>query len=142
MIIDTTYILPLARISVDKDLLKASVDGNAALNLDDVTVSLISLFELQANAVRLTVPAKHVAEAADTILKALKVEPFYNPEVLEASFELRKIIPDYIDCVILATAVSLKEDLVTEDSRILAKRTLIKQVYGVRVMSYDDIVKK
>jgi len=45
MIVDTTYLLPLAGIGVDVDLLGAVVEGRARLSLDEVSVSLISLFE-------------------------------------------------------------------------------------------------
>lgn len=49
-------------------------------------------------------------------ISAFRVEPFYEPTVIDISYELRKIIPDYLDCVIVATAAALKEDVITEDS--------------------------
>ena len=46
MIIDTTYLLPLIGVSIDKDLLKAIVERRTKIDIDidDLAVSLISLF--------------------------------------------------------------------------------------------------
>lgn len=52
----------------------------------------------------------------EAIFNAFRVEPFYEPTVIDISYELRKIIPDYLDCVIVPTAATLKEDVITEDS--------------------------
>ena len=56
MIIDTTYLLPLARIGVEADLLLAIAEKKTRLNMGDLHVSLISLFELQAEAAKLRIP--------------------------------------------------------------------------------------
>ena len=74
MILDTTYLLPLARISVDTDLLKAIADGKVGWKLEEVTVSMISIFELQAKAAKLMVPAEFVVDAVEAIFRAFKVE--------------------------------------------------------------------
>jgi len=141
LIIDTTYLLPLTRIHVDTDLLKAAAEGEIDLKLENLTVNLISVFELQAKAAKLGVPSKFVTEAADAILTTFRVEPFHKPEIVEISFELRKSIQDYIDCVIVATAATLREDLATEDTLVLANRKQIKDRYGVNTMSYQDIAR-
>jgi predicted nucleic acid-binding protein len=140
MILDTTYLLPLARIDVDTDLLRASVEGRANIELEGTAVSLISLFELQAKAAKLGVTPVFVSEALRVINKAFRVIPFYRDEVVEMSFALRKVIPDYVDCVILATAVTSSEDLVTEDSLLLAKRDSIEEEHGIKVYSFMDLV--
>jgi len=46
LIIDTTYLLPLIGVSIDKDLLKAIVERRTKIDIDidDLAVSLISLF--------------------------------------------------------------------------------------------------
>ncbi|MBS7645583.1 MAG: PIN domain-containing protein [Candidatus Bathyarchaeia archaeon] len=141
MILDTTYLLPLARIAIDLDLLDAIAKGKTSLKLEDVAVSLISIFELQAKAAKLMVPAEFVVKAVNVMLNAFKVESFYNPEIIKVSYELKKLIPDYIDCVVVATAITLKESLITEDSLILANAEVIKKGYGVNVLSFKDVVK-
>lgn len=141
MIVDTTYLLPLARIEVETDLLAAIVDGRVDLRLSELGVSEISLFELQAKAAKLGVPADVVSGAIDFIVRNLRVVPFYQRDVISVSFELRRRLRDYIDCVIVATAVVSGEDLVTEDSRIHALRSFIESEYGIRVLRYSDLVR-
>ena len=141
MILDTTYLLPLAGIGVDTDLLKAVFEDKAKLRLEDFSVSLISIFELQAKAAKLKVPVSTVLSAVKTITKVFKVVPFYDVEVIDKSFELRKHISDYIDCIIVATAIVLKKDLVTEDTLIHENKKLIKENYGVNIFDYKSLVK-
>ena len=141
MILDTTYLLPLAGIGVDTDLLKAVFEDKAKLRLEDFSVSLISIFELQAKAAKLKVPVSTVLSAVKTITKVFKVVPFYDVEVIDKSFELRKHISDYIDCIIVATAIVLKKDLVTEDTLIHENKKLIKKNYGVNIFNYKSLVK-
>ena len=140
MILDTTYLLPLARIQIDADLLRASAERKANLKLEEITVNMISIFELQAKAAKLMVPAEFVVEAVKAINMAFKVEPFSRPEIVEIAYELTKMMPDYIDCVIVGTAAVLKDNLVTEDSRILSKREYLKEKYGVNICSYKELV--
>lgn len=140
MILDTTYLLPLARIAIDTDLLAAVARKEVDLKLEDVTVSLISLFELQAKAAKLNIPPESAVRAATAVLTAFRVEPFYRAEIVEASYELRKAIPNYLDCVIVATAIVLKENLLTEDSLILAKAKAIGEKYNTKVLSFKDVM--
>ena len=141
MIADTTYLLPLARIGVDTDLLKAIAEGKTGLRLEDLTISLISTFELQAKAAKMNIPAEYASEAVKTIHSAFRVEPFNRSEIIDISFELRRTIRDYIDCIIVATGVALKEDIATEDSLILANKQQIKKQYRVDVLTYKDLVR-
>jgi predicted nucleic acid-binding protein len=141
LILDTTYFLPLARIHLDTDLLRAIADGKVNLKLEELTLNMISVFELQAKAAKLMVPAKFVIEAVKAMLTAFRVESYYRPEIIEVAFGMKKLIPDYVDCLMVATAAVLKEDLVTEDSRILSKRDLIKKKYGIEISRYEELVK-
>ena len=115
MILDTTYLLPLAGVSVDVDLLKSAIEGEASLDLSDVKVSLISLFELQAKTAKLNIPAERVIKAIEAIERAFTVVPFTAPEIIRVSFDLRKtLLRDYIDSIIAATAIALKEPFTRE----------------------------
>ena len=142
MILDTTYLLPLARISIDTDLLKAIADGKVGWKLEEVTVSMISIFELQAKAAKLMVPAEFVVDAIEAIFRAFKVEPFHRPEIIKVAYDVKNLVSDYVDCVIVATATVLKEILATEDSQILSNRELLEGQYGISVASYKELVKK
>jgi len=142
LILDTTYLLPLARINVDTDLLRAIADRKVSWKLEDVTVSMISIFELQAKAAKLMVPTEFVVDAVKAIFGAFNVESFYRPEIIKVAYKVKKLIPDYVDCVIVATAVVLKEDLATEDSQILSNRGVVEEEYGVSTLSYKELVRK
>jgi predicted nucleic acid-binding protein len=142
LILDTTYILPLARIGVDTDLLLAIAEERTNLKLDEITLSLISVFELQTKAAKLGIPARFVNESIRTMADNLTLTPFSDPKVVELSIELRSTMSDYIDCIIVATAAALREDLVTEDSRIWSRRKSIQQKYGVSIFRYRDVLKK
>jgi PIN domain nuclease of toxin-antitoxin system len=142
LILDTTYLLPLAGVAVDTDLLAAIAREEVDLRFRDIAVSLVSVFELQANAAKLNVPAESTIKAVQAISAAFRVEPFRKPEIIEASYELRKIIPDYVDCVIVATAIGLKDDLATEDSLILASAEAINRKHGIHVLRFRDIIKE
>ncbi len=140
MIIDTTYLLPLARIEIDTDLLRDIAEGKTKIRFEDITISEISIFEMQAKAARLGIPPHYVIEAVEAIEKAFRIEPFNKPQIIETSFSLRKEINDYIDCIILATAITLKEDLITEDTLILKRKQNIKKKYNIDILNYKTIV--
>jgi len=140
MILDTTYLLPLARIEIDTDLLRDIAEGKTKIGFEDITISQISIFEMQAKAARLGIPPHYVIEAVEAIEKAFRIEPFNRPQIIETSFNLRKEINDYIDCIILATAITLKEDLITENTLILKRKQNIKKKYNIDILNYKTII--
>ncbi len=141
MILDTTYLLPLAQIDVTTDLLVAVARKKADIKLEDISVSLISIFELQAKGAKLNIPPRTVIRAVDAIMSAFRVAPFYESGTIEIAQRVRKTVSDYIDCIIVATAISNKEDLATEDSLILEKRGKLLREYNLRVVSFKDLAK-
>ena len=141
MILDTTYLLPLAQIAVDADLLVAVARKKTALRLEDISVSLISIFELQAKSAKLNIPPKTVIRAVDAIMSAFRVAPFYESGIIEIAQRVRKTVSDYIDCIIVATAISNKEDLATEDSLILEKKGKLLREYNLKVLNFKDLAK-
>jgi len=140
LILDTTYFLPLAQIGIDTDLLAAVAKKNTDLKLEDISLSLISIFELQAKGAKLNIPVKSTIRAVDTILSAFRVVPFYEMGVIEAAQRIRKVISDYVDCIVLATAVASKEDVVTEDSLVLEKKKRLLKDYNLKVLSFSDLL--
>ncbi|RLF36138.1 MAG: hypothetical protein DRN03_04075 [Thermoplasmata archaeon] len=105
-------------------------------------MNLISLFELQAKAAKLGVPPRNVAEAIDVILRSFQVIPFHKAEVVETAHKLREILTDYIDCVIVATAITLREDLVSEDRDILSHKEELEKGYGIRIHNYQNLLQQ
>ena len=141
MIIDTTYILPLSGIAIPCDLLKAIAERRTKVKIDfsDLKLSLISIFELQAKASKLGISPKNVSRAIDVIFRAFNVIPFYDSNIVEKAHELHKAILDYIDSIILATAIHLREDLATEDSILRSMRSYVEEKYDIRMLSYHEI---
>ena len=45
-----------------------------------------------------------------------------------------------MDCIILATALASKEDVVTEDSLVLEKKKKLLRDYKIKVLSFSDLV--
>jgi len=142
MIIDTTYLLPLSRISIDTDLLGSIDAGRIKLAFSDIGISTISLFELQAKSAKLRVPAKFTIEAMEVINSEFRVEHFYNPKIIEISHILSRQLHDYIDCIILGTAIALKEDLVTEDSKLMDIKKQVWEKYRINLFNYKDLKTK
>jgi predicted nucleic acid-binding protein len=139
LILDTTYLLPLAQIAIDTDLLAAVAKKRTDVKLEDMSVSLISVFELQAKGAKLKIPAKSVVRAVDAVFSTFRVVPFYEADIVEIAQKIRKSVPDYVDCIIAATAVSDKAELVTEDSLILEKKAKLLKEHDLRVISFKDI---
>jgi len=79
--------------------------------------------------------------AIRVILKAFKIKEFHRPEIIETADELKDLISDYINCVITATAISSRNDLLTEDSLILSQRKQISEKYGIKILSFRELLK-
>ena len=89
MILDTTYLLPMVGIEIEPDILKACLDNRTTFSIDDVKLSLISIFELQAKAAKLGVKAERVSKGVRAIFQVFDVVEFYRPDIIGTSFELR-----------------------------------------------------
>ncbi|PUA34241.1 MAG: hypothetical protein B9J98_01235 [Candidatus Terraquivivens tikiterensis] len=141
LIIDTTYLLPLVRIGVETDLLRAIAENRTKerISFTDLKVSLISLFEMQAKASRLDIPPSDVIKAIEVILKTFRVIPFYTEKIITLAHKLKELIEDYMDRIILATAIAAGESLITEDSRILSIKDGIRQKYNIQIKTYKDL---
>ena len=79
--------------------------------------------------------------AIRVVLKAFKIKEFHRPEIIKVADELKDLISDYIDCIVAATAISSRNDLLTEDSLILSKREQISGKYGIKILSFRELLK-
>jgi predicted nucleic acid-binding protein len=134
LLIDTTYLLPVLGISVKK------VPKDAAIKLLDnehqLFISDLTLFELAAKG------AKYVASdmlEADSVSRGIRVIAYeerlervksYETSILLTAFTLRRIINDFLDCLILSSAINNCDVFVTEDDRIheLQKRLVFQEI--------------
>lgn len=144
MIIDTTYLLPAARIEVKADLLLAiarKAIPPSVLMFEDITISSISIFELQAKAAKLRVKPDYVLSAIAEFTKVFKIEPYYSPGIIKTASILRDtLLSDYINCIIVATAIELNEKLVSEDSKTIRNRQTLKEKYGLQLLNYTELL--
>lgn len=144
MILNTSYFFPLAKIEVSNDLLLAIAENRIRtdrLSLDLVTLNSISLFELQAKAAKLGIKTARIVEAINAISRYFRIEAFNSPDIIEVASSLREnFFTDYIDCVIIATAIVVGEELVAEDSKILRRRKDLMEKYSLKVLTYWDLI--
>lgn len=122
LLLDTTYFLPAIGVSVK------GVPRDAVVKLiergHEVSMSEITFFELSAKG------AKYVAAGVLTPgrvtrgIRALLYDdrvgkvPVYDTPILLTAFELRRVLGDFIDCLILSTAINRADALMTEDRDI------------------------
>ena len=122
LLLDTTYLLPAIGISVKnvrRDLPIKLIKKGYSLFISEVTI-----FELSAKG------SKHVASgnlAPERVLRGIRAivhddrivkVPVHDESILLTSFKLRRILDDYIDCLILSSAINRCDILLTEDKRM------------------------
>lgn len=119
ILLDTTYLLSAIGVAVK------GVPSNAIERLiargDELFISEISLFELSAKGARYvlegSLPTERVTRGIDAISYDDSVTKLgsYETSTLRLALRLRPMLGDFIDCLILASAASHCEMLITED---------------------------
>lgn len=122
LLLDTTYLLPAIGVSlkgIPKDaLIKLMQEGH------QISISDVSVFELAAQGAKRVatenLSAERVARGIRAIVydERLKVIPLYESTLLLTAFKLRSMLSDFIDCLILSSAMNRCDSLVTEDDDI------------------------
>ena len=134
VLLDTTYLLPAAGIGVE------GVPADATRRVKDAGHELfaaeISLFEVLAKGAKLVKEGKADAGRVSLGIKSIlsdgsiaKVET-YTEETMAMAIELRGHHADFVDCLILASASSECDLLVTEDGGISKNDYMMKAVLG------------
>jgi len=136
VLLDTTYLLPVAGIQlqrVEKDALRrARTSGH------QLFISEISLFELAAKGAKLAknrlADRERLAQAVQSLVldESLGKVKVYDEEVLSLAIDLRQHHSDFVDCLILASAVSSCEVLVTEDELLTGNDDLMAFVKKIK----------
>jgi len=122
ILLDTTYLLPAIGITIkglpQDALIRLTAKGN------EICISQITLFELAAKG------AKYINDGALTpekVTRGIRAIAYsdeiqtintHESEILLTAFKLRKNLPDFIDCLILSSAMTNCDALATEDSDI------------------------
>ncbi len=123
LLLDTTYLLPAIGIGVK------GIPRDAPLKLiesgHNISISEITIFELVAKGAKYITAGKLNPERVSGGVKAIVYDerimrhPIYDSTILLTAFRLRRYLRDFIDCLILSSAINRSETLVTEDKDIL-----------------------
>jgi PIN domain nuclease of toxin-antitoxin system len=105
----------------------------------NISISQITLFELSAKGAKYvnngTLLPETVTEGIRAILydDEIEIVPFHDSKLLLTSFKFRNILTDFIDCLIVATAINHCDALITEDEEIhkLTKKNGINELLEV-----------
>lgn len=149
ILVDTTYLLPLAGIAVEgveKDLLR-----RALATAHEICASDISFFEILAKGAKLS--AEGMADEERVVLsiqslvedrRITKVSA-YQEEAMRSALSLRRQHRDFVDCLILASALENCDALATEDGTLGGNEGVLKFVKArrpkFRVSSLEDLLK-
>ncbi|MGB9959437.1 MAG: PIN domain-containing protein [Candidatus Bathyarchaeales archaeon] len=122
LLLDTTYFLPTIGIAV-KNLPK-----DAPLQLmqrgHKIFISKITLFELSAKGAKYAASGAILPERITRGIRALAYAEtvntieIYESTILHTAFQLGKTLNDFIDCLILSSAINQCDALITEDTDI------------------------
>jgi predicted nucleic acid-binding protein len=123
-VVDTTYLLSLVGICVEKLSTRLHKILETPNNNFEIAICEITMFELVAKAAKLVafegLEREKVLKGIESLKhddSILKIEA-YDYRVISTSLKLRAFLPDFIDCMILASALEYADILLTEDNLI------------------------
>ena len=122
LLLDTTYFLPAIGISVKnlpKDApIKLIQEGHK------IFINNITIFELSAKGAKYVAAGKLPAERVIRGIRAIaynetiEIIDMHESTTLLTTLKLRKILDDFIDCLILSSAINQCDALITEDKNM------------------------
>jgi PIN domain nuclease of toxin-antitoxin system len=123
LLLDTAYFLPAIGISIKE------LPNDAPIKLiakgHQISISDISIFELSAKGVKHITNGTLTPERVTRGIKAIiyddtieTIPIIHGNNLLLTSFKLKSILNDFIDCLILSSAINQCDALITEDSDI------------------------
>jgi len=89
-----------------------------------ISISNISVFELSAKGAKHvatgTLSAERVTRGISAIVydERITVVPMHDSSILLTAFKLRRMLSDFVDCLILSSAINQNDAIVTEDKDI------------------------
>ena len=122
LLLDTTYFLPTIGVSIKE------IQKDALLLLmakeHQIAMSQITIFELSAKGAKYIKEGQLTPERVTRGIRAIvyndaiKPIPTHESNILLTSFKLRNMLNDFIDCLILSSAINHCEAIITEDNEI------------------------
>jgi PIN domain nuclease of toxin-antitoxin system len=138
LLLDTTYFLPIIGISV-KNLPK---DAPTKLmhKKHQIFISDITIFELSAKGAKYAasglIPPERISRGIRALIynETIKILPIHESTILHTAFKLRNILSDFIDCLILSSAINNCDALITEDNDIqnIKENKNLKEIAAIK----------
>jgi predicted nucleic acid-binding protein len=122
VLLDTTYLLPTVGVAI-KEISKDTVTKLRSKGYE-LSISEITFFELSAKAAKYVqdglLTSERVTLGIRSILhdESIKKIPSYSSQILLSALSLRCLMNDFIDCILLSTALNNADIFVTEDQVI------------------------
>lgn len=145
ILLDTSYLLPIIGISI-KDLPRDAIIRLVEKGYE-ISLSEISLFELMAKGAKYVangrLPAQRVFRGINAIIHddRIRIIRIYDTSILMTAFKLRKVLNDFIDCLILSSAINNTDALITEDEPIHELEEEIKTFKpSLRIQKLNEIL--
>jgi PIN domain nuclease of toxin-antitoxin system len=122
LLLDTTYFLPTIGVSIkemQKDALLTLIAKKHQIAMNQITI-----FELSAKGAKYIKEGQLLPERVTRGISAIIFNDdidtilMHDTSILLTSFKLRKMLSDYIDCLILSSAINRCEAIITEDKEI------------------------
>lgn len=123
LLVDTTYLLPAIGISIKE--LPRDAPIRLVAKGHQISISDISIFELSAKGAKYITKGTLTPERVMMGIRAIVYDDaidhisIHDSDILLTSFKLRSILADFIDCLILSSAINRCDALITEDGEIL-----------------------
>lgn len=151
LLLDTTYFLPTIGISIKE------IQKDALLTLitkkHQITMSQITIFELSAKGTKYIkeghLSPERVTRGISAIIYNDTIEtiPIHDTTILQTSFKLRNMLNDFVDCLILSSAMNHSDAIITEDNEIqsLKKNSefhnlVANQNPGFKILKLTEII--
>ena len=146
LLLDTTYLLPAIGISIK------NIPKEAVITLIEkgyqVLISEVTIFELSAKGAKYvadgSLPPERICKGIKAILHDDRIEviPLHDTPILLTAFKIRKVLNDFIDCIILSSAINRADILITEDEDLhnLSRGTIQAIKPRFKVHSLKDIL--
>lgn len=122
LLLDTAYLLPALGVSIK------GLPGDASIKLIRrghlLSISDITIFELSAKGVKYITTGALTPERVSRGIRAIIYDdsiekiPIQGSSILLTAFKLRNTLSDFMDCLILSSAINRNDALVTEDEGI------------------------
>ena len=151
LLLDTTYFLPTIGVSI-KEMQKDALLTIIAKK-HQIAMSQITIFELSAKGAKYIqedmLSPERVTRGINAIIynDAVETIPMHDTTILQTAFKLRNMLNDFIDCLILSSAMNNSEAIITEDNEIqnLKKNTQFNNLVaglnpGFKILKLNEII--